>query len=482
VLGGVLVRGPILRDVTVNLVALRALRGGDAEATQALQRYLFALALVAATQEIDLFLREGCHLRYAGDDVWRLVPRRGPAQPVDLAGARAARDAFVASAVAPMRARWSVTAKVEDVAAARAVAGLADHLYQLGRGIDLAWAWADILEAAAWEHLLSTYPGRVHRPTPGGREGLALACPQPGSLESLRARHRAMGERFGTRRRGPVRSTVWTQPPPARFARVVYDGAPFRRVYELRGAAAADAPFVPHDPERVTALVVAIRDGAVARLTTALPELRDTVRRSLVGRRPDGSDAAPPGARVRLVPLPSAGHAQADGRIRRVLVEVPAACPLEASDVDWACSGLVLAEPALGLDVTLQPAADGASWEARYATAASVWRTLTPAALPFVHPGSEGDAPRSAPRVDGGIPGRARAAAAVLQALRHAGVRARVASLRVQREPFFPGGLRAEAYASHALAGADSGMWKWPSRNRWPDPWCWATAASWGWG
>ncbi len=353
----------------------------------------------------------------------------------------------------PLFYAWSVSAGVEDVAAARAVAGLADHLYQLGRGIDLAWAWADILEAAAWEHLLSTYPGRVHRPTPGGREGLALACPQPGSLESLRARHRAMGERFGTRQRGRVRSTVWTQPPPARFARVVYDGAPFRRVYELRGAAAADAPFVPHDPERVTALVVAIRDGAVARLTTALPELRDTVRRSLVGRRPDGSDAAPPGARVRLVPLPSAGHAQADGRIRRVLVEVPAACPLDAGDVDWACSGLVLAEPALGLDVALQPAADGSSWEARYAVAASVWQTLTPAALPFVPPGSGGDDPRAGPRVDGGIPRRGRAAAAVLQALRHVGVRSRVASLRVQREPFFSGGLRAEAYASPRFDG-----------------------------
>jgi CRISPR-associated protein Csb1 len=122
VLGGVLVRGPILRDVTVNLVALRALRGGDAEATRALQRYLFALALVAATHEINLFLREGCHLRYAGDDVWRLVPRRGPAQPVDLAGARAARDAFVASAVAPMRARWSGWREVAfDLAAAQSL-------------------------------------------------------------------------------------------------------------------------------------------------------------------------------------------------------------------------------------------------------------------------------------------------------------------------------------------------------------------------
>ncbi len=107
VLGGVRAHGPITREVTINLVALRGLRGSEPVATRRIRLYLFALALVAATADVDLFLREGCHLHYAGEDLWYQVPRRGPAQLVDLARAEAVRQEFVAAAVAPMRARWS---------------------------------------------------------------------------------------------------------------------------------------------------------------------------------------------------------------------------------------------------------------------------------------------------------------------------------------------------------------------------------------
>ena len=77
VLGGVVARGRIEREVTVNLVALRGLRGRDATETEHIRKYLLGLSLVAATADIDLFLREGCHLRYTGEDEWYKVPRRG---------------------------------------------------------------------------------------------------------------------------------------------------------------------------------------------------------------------------------------------------------------------------------------------------------------------------------------------------------------------------------------------------------------------
>jgi CRISPR-associated protein Csb2 len=79
-----------------------------------------------------------------------------------------------------------------------------------------------------------------------------------------------------------------------------------------------------------------------------------------------------------------------------------------------------------------------------------VWRTVTPAALPE-------DARRRridpARKRDEGKAGRerageqTRAAAAVCQALRHAGVRTGAASFRVQREPFEANGARVEAFA-----------------------------------
>ena len=71
ILGGVIAKGGIERTVTINLVALRGLQAGSPEETKALRSYLLALALMAATAEIDLFLREGCHLRFKNmEDKW----------------------------------------------------------------------------------------------------------------------------------------------------------------------------------------------------------------------------------------------------------------------------------------------------------------------------------------------------------------------------------------------------------------------------
>lgn len=109
VLGGVLVRDRIEREVTVNLLALRNIRGANADETAKTQKYLLGLALLAATHEIDLFLREGCHLRYATtDDEWYVVPRRGATTKLNLgsATARAAILQFTLNAVKPFQEKW----------------------------------------------------------------------------------------------------------------------------------------------------------------------------------------------------------------------------------------------------------------------------------------------------------------------------------------------------------------------------------------
>jgi CRISPR-associated protein Csb1 len=85
VLGGVLVRGRVEREVTVNLVALRGLRGKDAPETKAIRKYLLGLSVMAATADIEMFLREGCLLRYAESaDQWYKVPRRGEPNSINL--------------------------------------------------------------------------------------------------------------------------------------------------------------------------------------------------------------------------------------------------------------------------------------------------------------------------------------------------------------------------------------------------------------
>lgn len=94
--GGVRVQGEIRRVVRVNLVALRDLRAlvgdkVDKKKTLDLQRYLFGLALVAATHPIQLNLREGCLLCETDDaekkGSYKLVFANGeelpfPADPV----------------------------------------------------------------------------------------------------------------------------------------------------------------------------------------------------------------------------------------------------------------------------------------------------------------------------------------------------------------------------------------------------------------
>lgn len=108
VLGGILVRGEIFRDVTVNLVALRAIFGKDHGSTTKIRRYLLALSLIAATTDFDLFFREGCHLRFGDDDRWNVVPRRGEPKNVDLESA-AAKELilnYAKDAAVPLKTQW----------------------------------------------------------------------------------------------------------------------------------------------------------------------------------------------------------------------------------------------------------------------------------------------------------------------------------------------------------------------------------------
>ncbi len=83
--GGVMLtpKSSLTRTVTVNLVAIRALGTDSAERTDALRQYILSLALIAATVDPDLNLREGCHLRFIDQlDSTRLILRRGGPEPV----------------------------------------------------------------------------------------------------------------------------------------------------------------------------------------------------------------------------------------------------------------------------------------------------------------------------------------------------------------------------------------------------------------
>lgn len=364
------------------------------------------------------------------------------------------RPCFFDAAV-PFLYAWPLSTADDEVDSANAICRLAERLYQFGRGIDMAWAWGEILDEGQSDELLAKYPGRVFRAS-ARSSPTTLLCPCPGSLESLVLRHREFGRRFEYVKEG--RSVVFRTAPRPRFQPVGYDSPPSRQLYELRDST-ADAGFAPWPLERASALVVRVRDGAVARLSRAMPSREAEIGRVLVGRKPDGTNDGPPEDRVRIIPLPSIGHVHADRGIRRVLVEVPPSCPLRPDDVHWAFSSLDLVDVETGAIQAVLTRTDDQAFVRHYGVSVNdnegpqswrIWRTVTPAALPEharrrrIDPGRKrAEAKAGRERAEE----QARAAAAVCQALRHAGVRARVEAIRVQREPFEGKGARAEHFA-----------------------------------
>ncbi len=75
----------LVRTVNVNLAAIRELRGENDEQSTVLQAYILGLALVAASADPDLNLREGCNLRFKGQESAKLVYRCKVDEPLALA-------------------------------------------------------------------------------------------------------------------------------------------------------------------------------------------------------------------------------------------------------------------------------------------------------------------------------------------------------------------------------------------------------------
>jgi CRISPR-associated protein Csb2 len=336
----------------------------------------------------------------------------------------------------------------------------AERLYQLGRGIDQAWAIGEIIEIQKLEELLIAYRGIVYHPT-GGRHGTTLASPQKGSLRSLKDRYESMSQRFAVQTQGRLAKLQFAQSPKPRFTATAYDSPPNRQVFEIRSQT-TQSDLIAWPLHRISELVLTIRDRAVAKLKTALPGQESQVEKCLVGRKANGQDDAPKSARVRVLPLPSIGHVHADCAIRRVLIEVPPGCLLRSDDIFWSVSGLEL-DSANSQDCILT-ASPETSMLRHYGLgdqSFTRWRTITPAALPEIATRRRIEPSRRHAEAKAGQERAAeqqRAAIAVIQAIRHAEILAGVDSVRVQREPFEANGERVESFASGTRFSKES-LW-----------------------
>ncbi len=316
-------------------------------------------------------------------------------------------------------------------AMARRVCLIAERLCQLGRGIDMAWAQGRVLDQEQAESALEAHSGVLHIPGGAGQ----VPIPHRGSLSSLVERHARNRSRLRTEGAGRKQVQLFSQPPPAHFGRAGYD-APLRRLhFELRSP---NGGWSAQPLDSAFPLIAGLRDAAAKRLLDSIPNDSALIEKVVIGRSAGSADLA---RRIRILPIPSVGSEHADPSIRRILVEVPAHCPLRLDDLQWAFAGVATTGSRRGILVSTTESrmAD------RFCRSALAFETVTPVALSCVQRRRLGEAGQKSAQER--QQEERMAVGAIFQALRHVGMANGPINVHVRREPFQRRGALAESFA-----------------------------------
>ena len=348
----------------------------------------------------------------------------------------------------PVRYVWDFESGEEEAAR---ICNIAERLYQLGRTIDMAWAEGRVLNPHDARKILESCSGAVRKPQGAGK----IAIPHLGTLNSLIARQQRKRERLRTIVDGRKVRQLFAQPPKASFGLAGYDTPVQRLHFELRTPSGS---FAARPLGSAALLITSLRNAAADRLGDALPDKKTLFERIVVGRNAGPSDMD---RRIRLLPIPSIGTTHTDPSIRRITVEIPGNCPIRKDDLQWAFTGVQPFDPATG---QIWPgylvSTDDSRMTDRFVQSGKKFRSITPVALPAA-PRRRLAGPHDAKNGNERRQEEQRAGSAILQALRHAGIRVRPTDILVQKEPFQLRGVRSEKFAEgsrfskHALWHAE---------------------------
>jgi CRISPR-associated protein Csb2 len=319
----------------------------------------------------------------------------------------------------------------------KAIEAISNRVYQLGRGIDMAYATAELLTDARVQSRVDQHSGAAMKPSAKG-DGVTLGCPTGASMDSLIQRHSAQLGRL-------VNGTLRQAPKPA-FQSIPYDSQPSRLLFDILKVDGSDQ-FHPLRYEHAARIVEQIRDWIIRLLTPH--HAAHLLEKFVLGR---GANEYDKRRRIRIISLPSIGAAHADHQIRRVLVEIPADCPVPGDDIKWALSGIDLSvDLATGEIGGHQGAILTPSHERKMLRhygiggndnlVATQWRTITPIALSNICSSRSEQSGRNK------ISNLQRQGLALRQALRHVGINQKLDTVRLQKEPFEATGLRAEWFS-----------------------------------
>ena len=348
----------------------------------------------------------------------------------------------------PIVYAWHLESPLPDDA--KRICAIANSLYQLGRGIDMAAATGTIMSAEQAHALLAAHPGTTRTPTPAVGGNVPVAT--QGTLASLMERRQRARERLTQSDAGKL---LFTQPPRAVFRHIGYDTPARRLHFEVRNQGA----FAPYPLSSAATFTVGLRDAVAEKLRRGLPARAAEIDRLVVGRGAGPRDIA---QRIRITPVPSIGMEHTDPSIRRVMVEVPPECPLSSRDIGWAFAD---AQPFLNHAGRLLSTTDATMAE-RYLRAARTFRSITALALTGARRdkpkrGSAGKGARQRNREE------AMARSALVHALRHAGISEAPERIHVQREPLHRRGVSAEHFAAETRFSTHA-MWHAEIRFREP--------------
>ena len=315
---------------------------------------------------------------------------------------------------------------------------LCQHLYQLGRGFDFAWADSTTIEDdETIDELISNYEGQLW--VPGG-EGI-VPCPTRGSFASLSSRFKENLSRMQISARKNQRITRFINPPKPKFRQIGYNFSYQPLVLEIRNRHSFEAQSL----RSVYQLVSKIKELANANLSKALPDSARLIGRVIVGQ---GASEIDKDSRVFVIPIPSIGMKFTDPSIRRFMVSYPNNCPIRYDDLEWGFTGLEINNPSMETTSLVRTTkTEDYSMLKRYSRPARIFQSITAVATPTAQ------RKRISPSIRDAKSGTERnkeevtAIFAVRQALRHAKIRTEVDSIKVQREPFHRKGVRAEDFA-----------------------------------
>jgi CRISPR-associated protein Csb2 len=156
---------------------------------------------------------------------------------------------------------WTFKDNPKSNGAAGTICEISGTVYQLGRGVDMAWAQGEIVDENQADRCFHAHDGIRWRPNAGGN-GIVLPSPHPGSLVSLTTRFAAMRVRFKTITQGKKAALLFSQPPKPSFRQVCYNSPSTILLFDIR---AADS-FAAQPLAGTASLTEKIRDLAAGRL------------------------------------------------------------------------------------------------------------------------------------------------------------------------------------------------------------------------